>query len=504
MATGRTLTNKWSLSYIKEATPGVLPGSPLWQTLEPNAITKWGADPKLTPRDPISNLRQRRKGEVTDLDSAVEFEVDATYSAMQDFMPGTFGAIWKGAPIYSSETATAPTAISATAITVPTLGITLAQNTLIRVRGAGVAANNTVFVVGAGSTATSIVITGGTVETPPVNCSVEVCGFQFVAGDLKIDASQNLTSTASAFTTANLNLQVGQYIHVGDLTNAVTAFATSVSATNVNYGLARIDAVAAGTLTLSRRGATWSADTGAAKTVRVYFGRWIRNVANDHADALEATYQFEGRFKDLGGAGVDYYQYPLGNAVDKVELTLAMANKVTSKYAFVGTTTQPPGTVRASGASTARLPTGTAMLQTTSDIARLRVINTDETGLMTDFKSLKVALTGNAGREKVLGTLGGKYLNWGNFEVDIDAEALFTNFDVQTAILANRTQAIDCSMKNADGGFVLDCPAMMISGGGLSLPKDESIKISAKMMSFADPVLGYSASLSMFPFLPAV
>ena len=71
-------------------------------------------------------------------------------------------------------------------------GGALVQNTLVMVRGCRIAANNGLKVVGAGSTGTSIVITGGmTAETFAAtdHVTVEVCGFRFSSGDLRISGS---------------------------------------------------------------------------------------------------------------------------------------------------------------------------------------------------------------------------------------------------------------------------------------------------------------------------
>lgn len=85
---GRSLTNNTSLSVAIEDSVGVLPGSPIWDVLEPNSINTFGAEITTVSRDPISVDRQRRKGSVTDLDSAMEFEADYTFSHFDDFIEG--------------------------------------------------------------------------------------------------------------------------------------------------------------------------------------------------------------------------------------------------------------------------------------------------------------------------------------------------------------------------------------------------------------------------------
>lgn len=83
---GRILTNNTSLSYSIETALGVAGTS--WSLLEPNEISTFGTEITTVARDPISKNRQRRKGTVVDLDSAVEFDHDLTLSAFDDFVEG--------------------------------------------------------------------------------------------------------------------------------------------------------------------------------------------------------------------------------------------------------------------------------------------------------------------------------------------------------------------------------------------------------------------------------
>ena len=69
-------TNDITLAYNTESALGV--PTTTWFQLEPNDITTYGATIVTTPRRPISQDRQRRKGSTTDLDSTVEFEHDLT------------------------------------------------------------------------------------------------------------------------------------------------------------------------------------------------------------------------------------------------------------------------------------------------------------------------------------------------------------------------------------------------------------------------------------------
>ena len=84
----RVLTNNVTLQYTIESSIGVLPGSPLWRALEPNNISAFGASITTVSRRPISQERGRKKGAVTNLESAVEFDADLTMSSLEDFAEG--------------------------------------------------------------------------------------------------------------------------------------------------------------------------------------------------------------------------------------------------------------------------------------------------------------------------------------------------------------------------------------------------------------------------------
>ena len=99
----RVLTNNTSLAYAIESSLGVQPTSG-WKLLEPNTINTFGATVTTVARSPISNLRQRRKGTVTDLDSAVEFEADLTVDSYNDFIEGFCFAVGVNADMHIAVT----------------------------------------------------------------------------------------------------------------------------------------------------------------------------------------------------------------------------------------------------------------------------------------------------------------------------------------------------------------------------------------------------------------
>jgi len=486
---GRVLTNTITLEVAAESALGIQPTAG-WKTIEPNSIGKFGPMLKKIAREPISKNRQRRKGALVDLDSSVEFECDITYDRMRMFVEGLFFATAKGGVNFT------PTAVTATGYTVASGGA-IADGTLFYARGFSDPANNGLKIAAGVSTGTEVKAAGLVAEvTPPLGAIIEICGVQGAVGDLDIDASGNLVSTALNWTTTDV--QVGQFIFIGGLSTT-----SALNFTNtVNRGLARVLSVAAGLLTLDKKSTTFVVEADATQTVQVFWGQYIRNVAVDSADYLERTYHFELGYENLAGSGVDKYEYAEGNFANEIVFDLPVTSKGTMKCNFIGTDCLDPTLTRATGAATPIPAVGTVPINTSGDFVRLRVTDVDELGLTTDFKSLTLTIKNNVSPEKVLGTLGGKYMNAGLFDVEIDGQILFTDSGVLEAMRANETLTMEVCIRNEDGGFIFDVPSMCIEGGDKDFPVNQTVGIQMKALAFQDARFGSSISLSTFPYMP--
>lgn len=505
----RVVTNDTTLSYAEEASLGVLPGSPEWFELQPNSIRAFGITPATEQRTPIGQARARRKGIVTDLDSAVEFEADLTLFHLRQFIEAFLFSQAVGADsfITSAATATGYTvpALSAGAAGRLTYGGAAAKS-LVYVRGFADDANNGLKPVTAAHAggATEIKAAGNVAEVPAATTLVEVsvAGVRGAAGDIEVDANGDIISTVLDFTT--LGLVAGQVIHVGGI-DVIHQFFNEE-----NLGFVRLRTIAAHKLTIDKRDQDFVVDDGtdtggggAALAIDLLFGQFVRTVPMDHADYLEKSLQFELASPNLMTGPVDGYEYAIGNLANAMSISIPLTGKATVTFGFMGTNTTDPSSVRATNAATAKGGGQEAAFGSASDIARLRVQDVDETGISTDFKSATFTLTNNVTAEKVIGNLGPKYLNVGMFEADIQNQMLFTNPEVIERIRCNETVGFDWALHNADGGAVFDLPAGTLTGGGREYPANATVLVNDTFAAYLDDAFGYTVGVSFFPVLPA-
>lgn len=524
----RVLTNNTALAFARQTSRGVLGGSPVWESLEPNSIGKFGPEIATTPRNPISKNRQRRKGTITDLDSAFDYEADLTIDLITKFMPNFLMSsptnadlTFRGAPATSGGyTIPAATAAQGAKIRYTAAG----PITLVYARGYAITGNNGLKPVSA-DTATSgvlIAVAGNAAETPPTNAEVSVAGIRAESGDLAVAVSGGIATLTSGhgssvtpidFTT--LGLTVGQRMHVGGLTTTNRFYGVGPV---VSYGSGRIRTIAAGTVTLDKIDATLIASDGTAdgaggaeKVVDLLYGRFYRNVAVDHASFLEQYLQVEAEYPNLyetdpvsGVAQPNGYEYSLDNLANQLELNMPGQDKATATIGFIGTDTPAivDGASRKTNASTPIAPLFTEAINTSAAFLRLRIADVDDTGLTSDFKDVKVTINNNVSPEKVLGLLGARYMNTGNFEIDVEATALFTNAQIPARIRANTTVSMDWLLSNADGAAHFDIPSMTMGSDGKDFPENESVKIALKCEAFGDSFFGSSLGVSLFPVYP--
>lgn len=535
----QVLTNNTGLVAAREASSGVLPGTPDWKILEPDAVSSFGAAITTTPRSPISKLRQRRKGTITDLDADIEYDADQTFDSLHDFTEAFVAATAVNADMTFRAADVLTTGYTVPALTAAQAAkfqytVTLGPFTLVHAAGYAATNNNTVGAIlpitGAVSTSDVLIPVGSsglTVETAPTNSEVSLAGIRAEAGDLALAVSGNIgtltsnnggAATPLDFTT--LGLTAGQTIHIGGLLTA-NRMGSTAGGSNDSFGEARIREIDSGgqSLTLDKLGTGLTAsdgtDTGSAGSavaVDLLFGRFIRNVSVDDADYNAITYTFESAYPNLFEtdpptpvANPDGFEYVIGARANQMTWNMPLTDKSSATFSFIGTNAEEPvdNSSRKAGASTARSPLFTGAINTSSDFFRLGIADVDDTGLTSDFKDLTLTMNNNVSPEKVLGLLGARFMNSGNFEVDLEGSALFTNAEVPARVRENTTVTAAWLLRNDEGAVAVDIPSATAGSDGKEYPVNETVRISMTLQAFTDPLFETSIGVSFFPVYPA-
>ena len=501
-----------TLLIAKETTLGTQP-TVAWQTLQPNpdGIGEYYPHIKTVAPAPLSKFRQMEAPVIVDLDATPKLTHDLTKDLMDQIGQGLLLALAKhpggtGVAYFTNQAATPMvTARTTTAYTV-NAGGALQAGTLVVPRGwvtgANATANGTLQVVGAASGATSITVAGGVAETPAgaYTVTLEVAGFRGAAGDIQLDATGDLISTAADFTT--MGLTVGQWIWVGGAIGSAFTFATAAY-----RGFAKIKGpITATKIPLTRRQWTvGAADTGATKTIDLYWGRWLRNVAFDSADYLEQSFHMELSYPKLLSGTTDEFVYSAGNLCDQWTINIPGQNLVTIDLSFIGTTIGDPTTTRATGASTAGGLLAIDRYNTVTGTPYVKLSKqSDDSVVSNDIDNLKLTVMNHITPQKQIGTLGTARDVVGKIEVSADIMAYLTQPDAILACSANTTLQLGVGLRNTDGGIFFDVPSVKCTDAPPKFPGNGPVSLDLKSAGFRDATLNITLGVTLFPFLPTV
>ncbi len=480
------------------------PPSTGWLNLEADAIGDPGPQYKKMARSPFTITRQLRRPFISGLDAALTLDLDAIKDHVDFFGEAMFKSNWQHSG-GSGQSKFAVTAVvdgggGVDSFTVGDDGDIL-TGTLVVTRGFPDPENNGLFRAAVGSTTTSIKVPTGSLvvdAAPPDNATLDIAGFQFSAGDLDLDGDGNLVTVTKDLTT--LGLVEHQWIYIPSSAEVDPPYCFG---NDDYYGFAEVIEIATNKLTLRRRGWTvGAATTEITTTIRLFFTKWVRNVARSDEDENLVTHAFEVTYSDLAAGPADAYEYLHGYALDQVTFNMPAEGKVSMQCTFVGQTADDPVTTREDGPDDAINVVTSLAVSTSSDITRLSIDNVDETGLMTDFQDLKIMLKNSIQGEKAVGHLGNRFTPLGVFEAQTEAEVFFTDPEIVTCVHDNRILRLAAGMRNDDFGMLIDIPSTGAMEAGKKIEHNKLVAISSKIAGFMDSSSGFTAGLSVFAYLP--
>jgi hypothetical protein len=518
-------SNLTVLSIAEEACPGVLPSpesDTKWYYQDPNGYNSFSTNVETVQRNTINASRQNKKGTVTSEDVAGGFMTDLTNGNLTRFLQGFFFA-------NARQPASVKTQLNGTTYAINTANMASANGGLDDVFNVTSGALTAMgLVVGAlinkygwadpldnglarinattltATTVTSEVArTNRTIASPPAGAGFEIVGVQFASADVNISFVSNilsLTSTVYNFTT-NTNLFPGQWIYLGG-DGAAFQF------TN-NRGYARIRSVSATALVLENP--TWApvTEVGTGKTIRLFFGITVKD-ESDPALIRKRTYQLE---RQLGKStdGTPQAEYLVGCVANDLTINIPAKEKVTADLGFVGMRgeerTGLSGNLIKAGT---RLPLiNEGILNTSSNVFLMRMGLVDPASSMLSTSMFayvtegSFTLSNGATAQPAVGILGALDITVGNIAIGGSVTAYFTQVAVKTTIRKNTTVSLSFIFAKDNTGNILDIPELTISGGDITVEKDNPITVPLTGAGHENK-FGYTGSYTQFRYLPNI
>jgi hypothetical protein len=501
-------SNGTNLNIAEETSPGVLPsddaGTNVWLKMEPNSYSDFGATIDLVARQPISEGRQAEKGTVVGLSAAGGFEHDFTASeplqrVLQGFMFADFRV----------KTEAVATATTADGFTVASGGDAFRQGDLVLASGASIAGNNGVKIVCSGSDADNVAVTGLAVDAGETIKLVRV-GFSFTSGDLSLDATvgglPKLVSAAKDLT--QLGIIPGETFYLGG-DGANDRFTGAY-----NSGWCRAKSVTANEIVLDKTDMEMVDDAGAGKTIKIYFGRVLKNEIG--TDIKPRTYRIERTLgaPDLAEPTQVQAEYLIGSVPNTLAFTMPEKNKITTALTFVAADYETRAHTDGLLSGTREALPKTDVFNSSDDVKRRRMCVYPDVVLPTSapeplfalIRSFDFTINNNASADTALGYIGAVEITEGMFTVSGSVNAYFVLVEAMKAIRENADVTFDFALWKANKGFSVDFPLIALGGGRPDIANNQKIRIPLDLQASTgakyDAALDHTVLMVFFDYLP--
>ncbi|MDQ1081446.1 phage tail tube protein [Pseudoroseomonas cervicalis] len=339
------------------------------------------------------------------------------------------------------------------------------------------------------STATSVVYgpdAGMSLDnTPDAEARMKVVGFEGAAGDITA-TSTGLGSTTLDFTT--LGLAVGQWIKIG---GTGSAFRFTPEPLN---GWARIIAISANALTLDNLPPGWAPSSGTGKTIRVWFGDYIRNGTTQFATVIERGF--------MGQNPPSYIVNP-GMVVGQLQLTIAARQKLTGQLTFQG---MDGG--RSSLVSLDDTPDPAPAVEThpimTASANCGRIFESGAVLTRPNFvRSLGITLNNNTRTVDEVGTLGSPDVGEGSATVGATLETYFGDGALYAKAMAGTPTAISARAMKANKAMVWTMPRLTLRGFPTSPGRNQDSLLSLTGMASRDSLTNCHLQMDRLEYVEA-
>lgn len=448
-----TSSNRTQLALVREVTAGTTPTTPRMRTMRitgeslsfsPSYVDSDEIRADRMLGDPIKNM-QASSGNIN-----FELSYPVDNSPLSEVFRSAFFNPWVNTPTFDNDgvadSVVTDAGTVANTYAVASGGAAVVVGHLVRATGFTNSANNQIFRA-ASSSGTTIVGTalGLTAETvPPGTAKLKVVGFQGAAGDVTATAS-GLGATALNFTT--LGLVPGQWLKVGG-TAAGDKFATAL----LNDWI-RVVSVSASAIVADNLPVGWGVDSGAAKTIKVWFGDQIKNGTTSTSVSIERGFL---------GQTVPTYIVNTGMQVDQFSATIASKAKIVGVAQFVG---------MGGGESTTTLDavpdaaTTNLVMAANANVGRLGVNGSALVGPNWS-KEISFSINNNLRTIEAVDSSSPVAVREGECTVTGKMSTYFGSDTELAAFYAGTTRPINCRVNKASQALVFQVPRATYRGGG--------------------------------------
>lgn len=520
-------SNSTGLRFAEELTPGNLVSDvvgdgdrsvDIWYPLEPNEYSDFGGEVTTVARQPINASRQRKKGLAVDLDASGGFQTDLTQQNILRQLRGFTFSDWREKADtrgFSREVTYDPDdgsedlanialsvgSISSNEIIFAASGDpsstnsgrtrAFAANMLVYVSGMSIAGNNglkSVASVDADGITVDQTLTN-TASAEPDARIVEV-GWEFAEGDLEVDASSGFPKLVTTTQDLrDLGLIPGEWIFIGgDATG--NQFATAA-----NNGFKRIRSIAENEIVLDKSTLAMVTDDGTGKTMRVFYGRCIKNEASP---SLQKTFTIQMErtlgFSERATPGNEQADYVAGCFANEFNFNVTTADKITMDLGYVGTnsftlnentggvTLRSKEAVDDGSAANAPAIQEADPFNTSSDIKRIALTVLEDgtenpTPLFAYIQELTLTINNNATPDKAVGVFGAFDVTVGTFEVSANMTAYFNDTAAIQAVRNTSDVSLDMHFVKSNAGISFDLPLVTLGDGRPNVALNEPVTI---------------------------
>jgi hypothetical protein len=498
-------SNASGLRIAEEATPGVLPGTPIWVPREPNGYQDFGGSITRVSRAPISATRQRKKGVASGVDASGGYGEDFTETNFLSLLQGFVVADAREKFTTLSITGTAQIVITGTTNVTKTFSAASGLDgfivgALVNITGFAEAATNGVKEIAtvAAAAITTVEAIGADEVSPPASAAIQTIGFASQASDFAVDASGALPKVTAAITDlTTLGIIPGEWIYWP--TNAEGGFVNAA-----NNGYVRVQSVIAGEMVFDKTDKVWVTEAAPAASVKVYMGTVLTNEATE-ALIKRRTYQLE---RTLGNDG-DGTQSQLVTGAFPNEFSIAVAteDKIIADLSFVGLDVETRTGLVGLKAGTRPALTSEDAYNTSNDFSRIRMAPVDiSTSLPLPLfafgTEFNLTLNNNVTPNKAVSVFGAFSTNLGQFDIGGSAEVYFQSVAAIEAVRANQSVTLDYIFGKSGKGWAIDIPLLTLGDARPNIEPNQPIKLPLELEASED-TNNRSILFVHWPFLPA-